>query len=223
MTVSQRAKTRRINCPCAKQGNCKLIPQTSNDWPCDLFMVIAKAKSTGNCRCLKSNDKSVGIIGVRGIKTSSPLYLPLMIIATRTLFIKFFTASRGCYVAWLLLIVNVRWESRKIHWIQKLCGIVDYVILVYNCVNWFEWKQLSRKKVLIGRIEIIYIFIFCRKYCLFTQTIMVIELLCYVCKNTLKSSSLESVKWQKSEDNVMNPIEVSMAALPFPVSKNCFI
>ena len=120
-------------------------------------MIIAKAKLTGNCRRLKSNGKFIGIIGICGIKTSSPLYLPLMIVDSMTLFIKFFTASlvplhsQGCYAAWLqllLLIVNVRWESRQIHWIQKLCGIVDYVILVYNCVNWFEWKQLSRKKIL---------------------------------------------------------------------------
>ena len=113
--------------------------------------------------------------------------------------IKFFTASlvplhsRGCYAAWLqltlLLIINVRWESRKIHWNQKLCRIVDYAILFYNCVNWFERKQLSRKKILNGRIEIIYIFIFCRKYCSFTKPIMVTELLSHVRKNTLKSSS----------------------------------
>ena len=96
------------NCPCVKQGKSKLILQTS-DWPYDLFMVITKAKCAGNYRRLKSNGKSVGIIGICGIKTSSPLYLPLMIVASMTLFIKFFTASlvplhsRGCYAAWLQL------------------------------------------------------------------------------------------------------------------------
>ena len=36
------------SCPCEKHGNSKLIPQTSNDWPCDLLIVIAKANLTGN-------------------------------------------------------------------------------------------------------------------------------------------------------------------------------
>ena len=64
-----------------------------------------------------------------------------------------------------------------------------------------------------------FIFIFCHKYCLFTQPIacMVIGLLCYVRKNMLKSSSFVSVKWQKSEGNVMNPV-----TLPFPMCNNCF-
>ena len=32
----------------------------------------------------------------------------------------------------------------------------------------------------------------------------------------------ESVMWQKSEGNVMNPVKVSMATLPFPMFNNCF-
>lgn len=49
------------NCPCAKEGKSKSTPQTFNDWPCDLFMVIAKARRTENGRCLKSNGKSLGM------------------------------------------------------------------------------------------------------------------------------------------------------------------
>ena len=36
------------------------------------------------------------------------------------------------------------------------------------------------------------------------------------------NSSFESVKWLKSEGNVMNQIEVSMVTLPFLMSNNCF-
>ena len=93
------------SCPCAKQGNSKLIPQTSNDWPCDLFMVIAKASRTGNCSRLKSNGKSVGIVGIRGIKTSSPLYFPLMVVGLDDVIQLFHNQSR--YIAYSRLI-NVK-------------------------------------------------------------------------------------------------------------------
>jgi len=53
------ARIRDISCPCAKHGNYKLIPKTSNDWPRDLFMVIAKDRCTRNCSRLKSKGKSV--------------------------------------------------------------------------------------------------------------------------------------------------------------------
>lgn len=36
------------NCPWEKHVISRLIPHTSNDWPCDLFMVIANASLTGN-------------------------------------------------------------------------------------------------------------------------------------------------------------------------------
>jgi hypothetical protein len=70
------------------------MPQTLSDCPCDLFIDIANASRTGNCNCLKLNGMSFGIIGMRGIKTSSPLYFPFKIVASITLFINFFTASR---------------------------------------------------------------------------------------------------------------------------------
>jgi nicotinamide riboside transporter PnuC len=54
-------------------------------------MVIAKASRTGSCKRLNSNDISVGIIGMRGNSTSSPLNFPLKIVASMILFIIFFT------------------------------------------------------------------------------------------------------------------------------------
>jgi len=78
------------NCPCEKHGFLRLMPQTLNDCPCDLFIDIENASRTGNCNRLKSNGMSFGIKGIRGIKTS----LLLQIVASTTLFINFFTASR---------------------------------------------------------------------------------------------------------------------------------
>jgi len=61
--------------PCEKHGNSR--PQTSNDWPCDLLIVVAKANRTGNWIRLNRNGRSVGIIGIRGIRTPSPLNFAL--------------------------------------------------------------------------------------------------------------------------------------------------
>jgi len=44
-------------------------------------MVIAKVRRTGNYNYLKSNGKSVEIIGICGISTS-PINLPLIIVAS---------------------------------------------------------------------------------------------------------------------------------------------
>lgn len=56
-------------------------------------MVMAKARRTGNYNRLKSKGKSVEIIGIRGISTSSPLHLPLMIVASIKFGDSFLTAS----------------------------------------------------------------------------------------------------------------------------------
>ncbi|GFW64512.1 hypothetical protein TNCV_2820931 [Trichonephila clavipes] len=45
-------------------------------------VVIAKASRTGNCKRLNSNGISVGIIGIRGNRTSSPLNFPVKIVAS---------------------------------------------------------------------------------------------------------------------------------------------
>ncbi|GFU32387.1 hypothetical protein TNCV_2009261 [Trichonephila clavipes] len=71
----------------------KFNPHTCNDCPCALLIVIAKASRTGNCKRLNSNDISVGIIGIRGSRTSSPLNFPVKIVASITLFIIFLTES----------------------------------------------------------------------------------------------------------------------------------
>jgi hypothetical protein len=67
-------------------------------------MVIAKASHTGNCKLLNSKDISVGIIGIRGNSTSSPLNFPFKIVASM-IFI-FFT---GHLVTWSLrhLVINL--------------------------------------------------------------------------------------------------------------------
>lgn len=82
------------NCPWEKHGFSRLTTQTLNDWPWDLFMVIAKASRTGNCSRLNPNYMSVGTIRIRGINTSYPLYFPFRMVASMTLFSNFFTASR---------------------------------------------------------------------------------------------------------------------------------
>jgi len=82
------------SCPWRKHENYKLIPQTPNDRPCDLLIVIAKANRTGNWTRLNWNGRSVEMIGIHGIRTSSPLKLPLMIVDCITLFISFLTDNR---------------------------------------------------------------------------------------------------------------------------------
>lgn len=70
------------------------MPQNWSDCPWDLLMVIAKASLIGNCNLLNSTAISVGIIGIRGIRTSSPLYLPVIIVASTKLVLNFFTTNR---------------------------------------------------------------------------------------------------------------------------------
>lgn len=57
------------------------------------FIVIAKASLIGNCNRLSWEAISIGIIGVRGSSISSPLKLPLKIVASMTLFKHFLTAN----------------------------------------------------------------------------------------------------------------------------------
>lgn len=65
------------NWQCKKHGFSRLMPQTLNDSLCDLFVGITIVSHTGNRNCFKSNGMSVGIIGIRGIKTFFPLYFAL--------------------------------------------------------------------------------------------------------------------------------------------------
>lgn len=105
---------------------------------------------------------------------------------------------------------------------KKNSGIVYYVILVCNCGNWFVRKQLSWKKIVNGRIDIIDIFVF---DCSFARSLSQLWFLncCSISVKTRKiSSSFESTKWQKSVGSVTNPIDVSTATLPFSISNNCF-
>ena len=81
------------SCPCEKQGSSRLIPATANDWPCALLIVMAKAKRIGNCNRLKVNGISSVIIGIRGMKTSSPLAHPVRIVASMMQLCNFFTQS----------------------------------------------------------------------------------------------------------------------------------
>ena len=79
------------DCPCEKQSVCKYKPHNSKDWPCALLIVIADANPIGKCNLLNWNDISVGIIGIRGMRTSSPMKGPVKIVASMMLVINFFT------------------------------------------------------------------------------------------------------------------------------------
>ena len=61
------------NCPCEKQSVCKYKPHNSKDYPRALLIMIANANRIGNCNLLNWNDISVGVIGICGLRTSSPL------------------------------------------------------------------------------------------------------------------------------------------------------
>ncbi|MEE6488268.1 hypothetical protein FKM82_015173 [Ascaphus truei] len=51
-------------------------------------MVIPNASLTGNCRRLKLKGMSVGMSGMRGMKTSSPVAFPVNIVASMRLDMK---------------------------------------------------------------------------------------------------------------------------------------
>ena len=48
----------------------------------------------GNCSCLNSMGKSDGIMGILGMKASSPLAQPVMMVAWMTFGMRAFTMSR---------------------------------------------------------------------------------------------------------------------------------
>ena len=73
------------SCPCEKHGFSKLIPVHLIDWPCDLLIVIENANRIGNCTRLKQKGMSVGTMGIRGIKTSSPFPFPVNNVPSITL------------------------------------------------------------------------------------------------------------------------------------------
>ena len=68
--------------PCEKQGCSKLIPATFRDCPWALLIVMAKANLMGNCRRLKLKGRSLGMMGILGMKTFSPLPHPVRIVAS---------------------------------------------------------------------------------------------------------------------------------------------
>jgi len=53
--------------------------------PWDLLIFIAKHTLTENCSLLNANGKSVGIIGILGINTNSPVAGPVKTVASMTL------------------------------------------------------------------------------------------------------------------------------------------
>ena len=61
--------------------------------PCDLFMDIAKQGRTGNWSRLKLKGRSLGIMGILGMNTSSPADSPVSIVASITCGIRFFTTN----------------------------------------------------------------------------------------------------------------------------------
>lgn len=109
-------------------------------------MAITKARRTRNCNRLKSNGKSVEIIGFCGISTSYPLHLPLMIVASIKFGNSFLTAS-------LVLLHNFEGSELRMsindepNFKDMMCGgITDgfkelktlldsgSLFLIYNCV-----------------------------------------------------------------------------------------
>ena len=113
------------NCPCEKQSVCKYKAHNSKDCPCALLIVIANANRIGNCNLLNWNDISVGIIGNRGLRTSSPLKGPVKIVASMMLVINFFY-WKTCAITKLRL-VNIsqhdNWHPMKYLLNNKINGI----------------------------------------------------------------------------------------------------
>jgi hypothetical protein len=61
------------NWPCEKTADRRSKPTCLTDWPCDLFMVIAKARRTGNC-LRRSGIGRVSLEGVNEIRGISTLF-----------------------------------------------------------------------------------------------------------------------------------------------------
>ena len=71
------------NCPWEKQSLFEFKPQTCKDWPCTLLMVLANERSIGS----RLEFMSVGMSGIHGSSSSSPLWYPIRSIASNKLFI----------------------------------------------------------------------------------------------------------------------------------------
>ena len=71
--------------PWLKTGRGRKRPARSSDWPCDLFMVIAKATRTGNWRrrSVKGKRESEGWMVMRGMVALRPMYSPVMTTPSR--------------------------------------------------------------------------------------------------------------------------------------------
>ena len=61
------------SCPWANHDSSSAMPVTFKDCPCALLIDMANASLIGNWRRLKSKGISVGMSGILGMKTSSPL------------------------------------------------------------------------------------------------------------------------------------------------------
>lgn len=124
------------NCPCEKQSASISKPHNSKDRPWALLMVIANTNQIGNCNLLNWNGISVGIIGMRGMRTPSPLKGPVKIVASTTLLISFFTASRApvrALTGWHLATWQLaRWYSTAVRAVASLADRVNSKILLDN-------------------------------------------------------------------------------------------
>ena len=69
------------------------MPATFNVGPWALLMDMAKLSLTGNCIRLNVNARSLGMTGIRGMNTSSPLAHPVMTVASRGFGMRLFTRS----------------------------------------------------------------------------------------------------------------------------------
>ena len=113
------------NCPCDKQSVYKYKPHNSKDCPTALLIVIANANRIGNCNLLNWNDISVGIIGIRSMRITSPLKSPVKCVASMMLVINFFY-WKTCSITKIGL-VNIlqhdNWHTIKYLLNNKINGI----------------------------------------------------------------------------------------------------
>ena len=91
--INQKAFSRVSGVHSENHGFYKFNPQTCDDCPCALLIVIVKTSRIGDCKRLNSNDISVGFICTRNRSTSSPLNFLIKIVTSWTLFIIFLTES----------------------------------------------------------------------------------------------------------------------------------
>jgi hypothetical protein len=107
-------------------------------------VVIAKASRTGNCKRLNSEGISVGIIGIHGNSTSSPLNFPFKMVASMILFIIFFTGHlvTGHLVTWSLshLVINfyerAHNNNAKFHYNHHMVQLVTWSLVTWSLITW---------------------------------------------------------------------------------------